>query len=366
MSPWQDGLAPLHGGPDSMGIPRWDFSTNSNACGPCPIAFEALAKADAAHYPDPGYHALREQLGAFHGVAPERIVVAASASEFIFRITAFAVRQGVRRVTVPRHGYGDYTHAARAWGLEVLPDDLLEVERSESVRPRDGKGVGRVLRWAAAPSSPLGKEPVGLGDWVDAAVEEGSSTLSVLDGAYAPLRLEDEPSLSAAQQDQVWRLFSPNKALGLTGVRGAYAIAPVSLKAAVLAGLQALAPSWPLGAHGVALLEAWCQPTTQAWLAQSLQQLRDWKTLQIAMCVELGWTVLPSVANFFTVRLPPLSAEAWTARWQRARLQGVKVRDTASFGLPGHCRLGVLPPAAQAALRSLGSPQESRTYNRRF
>jgi histidinol-phosphate aminotransferase len=30
---------------------------------------------------------------------------------------------------------------------------------------------------------------------------------------------------------------------------------------------------------------------------------------------------------------------------------GVKLRDTASFSLPGHVRLGVLPPASQSALR---------------
>ena len=349
-----------------MGVPRWDFSTNSNACGPCPMALEALAQADATHYPDPGYHALREQLGAFHAVAPERIVVAASASEFIFRITAFAVRQGVSRVTVPRHGYGDYTQAARAWGLEVQPDALLDEAVAGLQDAGGAPGRGGTLRWAAAPSSPLGQEPPGLSAWVDAAVAEGASAFSVLDSAYAPLRLEGASSLSAHQQDPVWRLFSPNKALGLTGVRGAYAIAPAGLNAADLAGLQALAPSWPLGAHGVALLQAWCLPDTQAWLAQSLQQLRYWKTRQIALCTELGWTVLPSVANFFTVRLPPLPADEWTVRWQQARLHGVKVRDAASFGLPSHCRLGVLPPDAQAALRCLGSPQESRTYNRRF
>lgn len=355
MSRLQDGLIPLHGGPDALGVPRWDFSTNSNACGPCPIALEALAQADATHYPDPGYHALRVQLGAFHAVAPERIVVAASASEFIFRITAWAVRQGVQRVTVPRHGYGDYTQAARAWGLEVLPDALLEGQSSNSAMPKGTEATGSLLRWAAAPSSPLGQEPSGLSAWVDAAVEKDASAFSVLDSAYAPLRLEGRSSLSAHQHDQVWRLFSPNKALGLTGVRGAYAIAPAGLSAVDLAGLQALAPSWPLGAHGVALLQAWCQPATQDWLAQSLLRLRDWKDAQTALCAELGWTVLPSVGNFFTVRAPPWfgSSADWQRHLQAVRRQGLKVRDASSFGLPGHWRLAVLPPSAQSALGAL-------------
>ena len=36
-------VAPLeHGGPDALGVPRWDFSTNANACGPCPPALQAV------------------------------------------------------------------------------------------------------------------------------------------------------------------------------------------------------------------------------------------------------------------------------------------------------------------------------------
>ncbi|MDD2690854.1 MAG: hypothetical protein PHX69_03610, partial [Simplicispira sp.] len=45
------------------------------------------------------------------------------------------------------------------------------------------------------------------------------------------------------------------------------------------------------------------------------------------------------------------SSPAWPALLAHLRAQGIKVRDCASFGLPGHWRLGVLAPQAQAALR---------------
>lgn len=54
-------LTAIHGGPDALGVPRWDFSTNSNACGPCPHALAAVLQANATHYPDPQYTALRAQ-----------------------------------------------------------------------------------------------------------------------------------------------------------------------------------------------------------------------------------------------------------------------------------------------------------------
>ena len=47
-----------------------------------------------------------------------RILIAGSASEFIQRFTAWRFREGARRVWMPEHCYGDYAHAAQAWGLD--------------------------------------------------------------------------------------------------------------------------------------------------------------------------------------------------------------------------------------------------------
>lgn len=329
--------APEHGGPDALGVPLHDFSTNANACGPSPQALAALQAADAVRYPDPAYTALRERLGAFHGVAQERIVIAASASEFIHRITALAAQRGVQAVLLPAHSYGDYARASQAWGLRVL-------------RPGDAGQGGSALHWACEPASPLG--------CADPALDPGravpAGALQVIDCAYRPLQLHAAPR---ACPEAAWQLWTPNKALGLTGVRAAYAIAPLDDAAEVdAAALDRLAPSWPLGAHGVALLESWTEPATQRWLDTTRRTLADWKAAQAALCAGLGWTVLPgSLANYFAARLPQDCAPelpALPALLAALRAQGIKLRDCASFGLPGCVRLGVLPPASQAALRA--------------
>jgi histidinol-phosphate aminotransferase len=196
----------VHGGPDAASAARHDFSTNANACGPCPLALAAVHAADAARSPDPASTRLRALLAQFHG------------------------------------------------------------------------------------------------------------------------------------------LWSPNKALGLTGVRAAYAIAPLDSGAQVEA-LEALAPSWPLGAHGVALLEAWCAAPVQQWLADSRAVLREWKARQEALWRDLGWKVHPGSANFFVVQSAVL-----VAALPALRERGIQLRDCTSFGLPGHARLAVLAPAAQDAL----------------
>ncbi len=171
----------------------------------------------------------------------------------------------------------------------------------------------------------------------------------MLDQAYAPLRLHGAPTLSGPAPDRVWRLVSPNKALGLTGVRGAYAIAPLAARQA-MAELEALAPSWPLGVHAEAMLLAWTRPEAQQWLNDSLDSLREWKARQMALCEALGWTVLPSDANYFVARLPHAGDTERLPALRRDH--GVKLRDCASFGLPGHVRLGVRSPADQDALRA--------------
>lgn len=318
-------MSHVHGGPDVHGVPRWDFSTNANACGPCPSALTAVQRADAARYPDPAYAVLRAALAEFHGVAAERIVVAGSASEFIARITAAMASEGRQRVWLPALAYGDYAHAARAWGLQRV-DEPAQAD----------------LAWLCEPSSPRGVAEA------TAPVVADACAVVVLDRAYEPLRLSGSCSLDPAALDRVWQLWSPNKALGLTGVRGAYAIAPPR-GLALARRLEQLAPSWPLGAHAVAMLLAWVLPEAQHWLAQSRALLARWKAGQQALLQDAGWWCLPSETNYFCARAP------YAVDAVALRAQGIKLRDTASMGLADHWRLGVLSPEGQAALaKALG------------
>lgn len=324
--------ARVHGGPGARGPVRWDFSTNANAAGPCPRATQAVARADATRYPDPAYTALRERLAEFHGVAPQRILPAASASEFIQRLTAVATRLAPGPVAVPALAYGDYATAARACGRAVV--DIGDRRAT--------------LRWCADPGSPLGQDvpaPPALGDPTGAAPLAMLPT--VLDRAYAPLRLTGTTHWSPAELDAVFQLFSPNKALGLPGVRGAYAIAPAQADwplPAWCAALAAAEPSWPLGAHAVALLDAWVAPDTQAWLADSLVTLRGWTAALRSRLDALGLQPAASVTPFLCALRPVAADDACL------RASGVAVRDTASFGLPGWMRVSTQPPEALAAL----------------
>lgn len=312
-----------HGGTDALGVVRWDFSSNANACGPCPAAWDAVRQADATRYPDPAYGRLRAALAAFHGVDPARVLLVASASEGVMRLTAWRWRAGDRRCWTPRHAYGDYAHAAQVWGLRRV-DDPAQAQ----------------LAWLCEPGSPLGQDESPEG--VRVLLDDPRRTV-VLDRAYVPLRLEGAGTLEAAQLDRVWQLWSPNKALGLTGVRAAYAIAPQGAEADV-PGLEALAPSWPIGIHGQAMLDAWAWPAVQDWIAASRATLREWMRMLRTRLEDRGWACAPSDAPYLCARPPhPLNGDG-------LRDRGVKLRDATSFGLPGWWRLSAQPPQALAAL----------------
>jgi len=303
-----------HGGPDAHGPARWDFSTNANAAGPCPAALAAVQAADCTRYPDPAHTAVRTALAALHGVAPWRVVIAASGSEAIQRLTAVSARLAPGPVAVPAHAYGDYAAAATAWGRAL-------------------GSAGATLHWWADPSSPHGQDaaPVPFDGW------------GALDCAYAPLRLDGESPWRTADRDAVFQLWTPNKALGLTGVRGAYLIAPAAPHwQPAVAALEAAAPSWPLGAHGVALLTAWAQADVQAWVRASLTPLRAWRAAQTAWLDAMGIAHQPSAAPYRLVRVEAAPLRA----------HGIALRDATSFGLPGWSRLAVQPPEAQAALET--------------
>lgn len=334
----------VHGGPDG-GLPvRFDFSTNANPLGaPRPVRL-ALTSADRRRYPDPGYGALREALGAFAGVEPGRVLPTAGSSEAIRRLTlAGLVAEGIRCVRVPQPGYGDYAAAARALGLAVVPYG----SGGELLAALDGDPAPSLV-WLCEPCNPTGESlPPAFWPALQSLAARRGAVLA-LDRAYEPLRLDGPDPVAPAFAAAAWQLLSPNKALGLTGVRAGWLVAPADAR--LRPAMASLAPSWVLSAEGVALLQAWTRPDVQQDLAVARERLVRWKARQWAALAALGWVQRSSVAPFWLAR-PCVETGALPARLDALRARaGVKLRDAASFGMPGWVRLSVQPPGAVRVL----------------
>ncbi len=333
-----------HGGPDSGPDILHDFSTNANPLPLPPGLQRALAEADRRHYPDPHYQVLCTRLAAHHAMAPARVLPTAGSSEAIRRLTLLAHLQGLRTAWVPSPGYGDYAAAAEALGLQVqgwpAPATLLDgLDRAASP----------ALVWLNEPCNPTGVSlPTHF--WQNLAeIAWRRGHWLVLDRAYEPLRLEGRDPITGSVAARCWQLWSPNKALGLTGIRAGYVLAPLEAADDLGARLRALAPSWVLSAEGVQMLQAWWGEEVQGWLQESRRTLEQWRTMQRNLLADLGWAQRATVTPFWLAR-PPLPARLLGLRLQQLRAAGIKLRDATSFGLPGWVRVATRPPEAQRAL----------------
>jgi histidinol-phosphate aminotransferase len=318
-------LHPMHGGTDSMPDPRYDFSSNANPLGPCPSVLAAVRNADVTRYPDPMYRQLRATLANYHRTTPDRIVVGAGASELILRLILRI--DGAVQQLVPT--FSEYGRGARLAGRRLISTrSPAAFMRAQSKHP----GLGFVC-W---PNNPTGD--LWSAEFVAAAAARGPL---VVDMAYVPLCEARHVTAIEAATDRAYRLYSPNKSFGLTGVRGAYVITP-----RIDRRLASAAPSWVIGRDAVAMLESVTERRARAWLAQGMPRLKRWRARLASSLELLGLTVRESPATFLLVKV----GDATRITAQLRSQNDVRVRDGTSFGLRHWIRLSAQPPAAQKAL----------------
>lgn len=317
-------LAPCHGGTDSGPEPLYDFSTNANPLGPCPSVLAAIKAADLTSYPDPAYSDLRKKLADFHNVTPKRIVVGAGASELILRM----VRHCPGSVSVLGPTFSEYSRCARIEKQVVIEagstKEFLYLQKTR-------RGVGFVC-W---PNNPTGIQ------WpLEFIAEAAQSGRLVVDLAYAPLCPEVDLAQIEAASDKAFRLYAPNKAFGLCGVRAAYLIAPRTCPS-----LEVLAPSWVIDRTAEAFLAATLESEALRWLAQSRPKISSWRHSLALALTTAGIKVHESPATFLLARVgnAPQITKA-------LRAKGIRVRDASSFGLPEWIRLSTQPPENQQVL----------------
>ena len=223
--------------------------------------------------------------------------------------------------------FGEYALAAGAMGQEVQ-------------KARDPAAFLRLLPGAAlaflcVPNNPTGEVLDDTFLHRAASVAARSGTVLALDLAYLPLS-----EVTVVLPDSALLLFSPNKAHGLTGIRAGYARVP---DPALAEALCQRAPSWILGAEGVAFLRASLSPEARAWLSSTLPRLHAWRRSLARGLADLGYAVLEGKANFLMARLGRVATV-------RLRGAGIRVRPLGDKGLPEWARLSALGPAAQRAL----------------
>ena len=313
------------------------LAANESALGPSPKAIAAYEAAkDSLHrYAEGGASALREALGAQHGLDPDRIVVG-NGSDEIIGLLARAYAGPGDEVLFSRHGFAMYPIATLAAGATPVMAPEQDY-RADVDAVLDSVTERTKIVFLANPNNPTGSY-VTAGEIKRLHAGLPSHVLFVVDAAYAEYvtRNDYTDGLDLAQKHEnavTMRTFS--KIFGLAALRVGWcytapAVCDVlhrtrgpfnvnaAAQAAALAALDDVAHIDRARAHN----DIWLP-----WFAEQVEQL--------------GLTVLPSIGNFVLVGFPVEAGRDAAAADAHLKADGIIPRPVANYGLPDYLRITI-------------------------
>ncbi len=309
------------------------LSSNENPHGPSPRAVEAFREAagDLHRYPSTDHRALREAIGAVHGLDPDRIVCGVGSDE-VLQMVAQAYAGPGDEVILTEHGFSMYPILARMVG--ATPVTVRERERVVDVDAILAAVTDRTrLVFVANPANPTGTM-LGGNELQRLAAALPATALLVHDGAYAEFEegFDGGASLVDAFPNVVMtRTFS--KIHGLGGLRIGWGYARREIDDV----LNRIRQPFNLSTAQLAAAEAAIRDTTfAAWCREENARLRDWLRGALARA---GVASDVSHTNFVLARFRD-AAEA-AACDAHLRADGIIVRRVAGYGLPECLRMTV-------------------------
>jgi len=325
-----------------------DFSANLNPFGPPPRVREALSKVDIAHYPASGASRLRRCLSEKIGVAPENILMGSGSTELI-RLAALAYFAQGDQVLVIEPTFGEYEVACNIIGASLIRQRLsvekgfqLNVKETiELIHRHCPKGI-----FISNPNNPTGQYL--LQEEFKELLNVSNDFLVVLDEAYITFVDNAWSSLNMIEGNNLLVLRSMTKDYALAGLRLGYGIA----QREIIDTMRRICPPWNVNA--IAQQAGIIAMREEGYLKRCQVELKEAKDYLIVELSRLGFSLIPSEANFFLV-------EVGDARGFRHNLlkHKILVRDCTSFGLPSYIRIAprTLPECYRlvAAIREMGS-----------
>jgi histidinol-phosphate aminotransferase len=320
------------------------LASNENPFGPSPRAIAAMQDvlAQGHRYPDPASTALREALGALHGLDPARIICGTGSDELLHMAASAFAGPGDEIIHV-RHGFAVYELAARRVGatLVVAPDRdyTADVDAVLALVTPLTKVV-----YLANPNNPTGTIiPPAEVRRLHAGLP--GHVLLVLDCAYAEFvsgEYEDGFGLADTHGNVfVTRTFSKIHGLAAERIGWGYA-AP-----AIIDALHRVRAPFNVPMIGqAAAVAALADPDWTERVRAHTAEWRDWLAQEIeasshARLGNAGVRVVPSAANFLLLEFPEdggCSAEGANAALLAA---GILTRYLAVQGMPRCLRVSI-------------------------
>lgn len=321
------------------------LSSNESPLGASPRAIDAYRQAAGRleDYPDGGSTALREAIGAAHGLDPARLVCG-NGSDEILSLLAQAYAGPGDEIVYTEHGFLVYRIAALAAGATpvIAPEtdltaDVDAILAAVTARTR--------LVFLANPNNPTGTYlPAAEIERLHAGLPP--SVLLVLDAAYA--EYVDVPDYEAgaalvARAENVVMTRTFSKIHGLAALRIGWAYGPEG----VIDALNRIRGPFNLNAAAQAAGAAGVRDADH--IARAVAHNAAWRPRLATALEAMGLTVTPAVGNFLLVHF--FEDEGRTAADADAFLvaRGVLTRRVTAYGLPNALRVSIGDEAGNAA-----------------
>jgi threonine-phosphate decarboxylase len=299
-----------------------DFSANINPLGFPPGINAAIQEAlpEIVHYPDRRCLELRRDLAAYHGLAPEQVLVGNGSTELIY-LAARTLRP--RKALIVAPAFSEYEHALEVAQTPLAFQITREADHFTLAEPLDPQGADLVF--LANPASPSGVllSPEVLVE--SAARLDAAGVYLLLDEAFVDFVEEASLKTQLARFSHVLILRSFTKFFAIPGMRlGCLLAAP-----ALIQRLAAIQEPWSVNTLAQAMGRACLKD--HDYMAHSRTLVRRERQFLVSGLQSLpGLTPFPSAVNYLLVKI---TRPDWTAAGLRQALLSRKVviRDAGNF-----------------------------------
>ena len=297
-SPRYSSLVPYVPGEQPQDRRYLKLNTNESPFPPSPGVLAAV-QGEAARlnlYSDPDARALRAKMAQTFGVTPDRVIVSNGSDEVLnFAFMAFATDE--RPLVFPDVTYGFYPVFAE---LNRLPYTEIPLRDDLSIDPADYCGAGKKTVVIANPNAPTGR-CLHLSQ-IETVVSQNPDGVVIVDEAYIDFGGESAVPLTA-RYDNLLVVGTFSKSRSMAGARLGFAVGSPDL----IGDLNTIRNSVnPYNVNRMTLAAGVAALDDAAYYRERCEKVvaaREWTAERLT---DLGFTVIPSKANFLFARYPAI------------------------------------------------------------
>ena len=278
-------------------------------------------------YSDPECKVLKEKLARRYGVTPQNVYLSNGSDDILsFAFMAYCADGG--KVAFPSISYGFYRVFAELYGSDAL---MIPLREDFSIDYRDYCGLGRMIV-LANPNAPTGLA-LSPGE-IEEIVASNPNHVVVIDEAYVDFGAETcLPLIHRYDNLLIVRTYSKSRAMA--GARLGFALGCEEL----INDLERLKFSTnPYNVNRLTLIAGAAAIDSDDYFMENCRRIMATREMTEAALADIGFTVIPSLANFIFAKHERLSGKTI---YRKLKENGILVRHFSDARIADYNRITI-------------------------